>query len=63
MLPYSSDLMLSDLSKFGDIYNNLAYATENFSVFPILCQQNYQQNVTLKNYGLLRMPKISGKIS
>jgi hypothetical protein len=42
--------MLSDLGQFGDVY---AYATQNFSIFAILCQQNYQQNVTLENYGLL----------
>ncbi len=51
MPPHSGDSMLSDLSKFGDVYNKLVFATQNFRLFPILNQQNYQQNVTLKNYG------------
>ncbi|MEH2161448.1 MAG: hypothetical protein V7K38_10455 [Nostoc sp.] len=45
--------MLSDLSQFGDVY---AYATQKFSIFAMLYQQNYQQNVTLENYDLLTMP-------
>ncbi|MEH2194404.1 MAG: hypothetical protein V7K98_17425 [Nostoc sp.] len=53
MPPYSSDSMLSDFSQFGDVET---YSTQKFSVFAILCQQNYQQNVTLENYGLLTMP-------
>jgi hypothetical protein len=53
--------MLSDLSKFGDVYNNLAFATQNFRILPILCQQNYQQNVTLKNYGDFDLNEIHGR--
>jgi len=61
MQPQSSDLMLSDLSKFGDVYNNLTSTTQNLSIFAILCQQNYQQNVTLKNYSDFDLNEIHGR--
>ncbi|MBD2514895.1 hypothetical protein H6G93_07705 [Nostoc sp. FACHB-973] len=61
MPPHSGDSMLSDLSKFGDVYNNLASVTPNLSIFAILCQQNYQQNATLKNYGDFDLNEIHGR--
>ncbi|WP_323200539.1 hypothetical protein [Nostoc sp. UHCC 0251] len=42
---------------------SITYATQKFSVLAILWQQNHQQNVTLENYGLLRIPQLSGNIS